>query len=133
MSCPFLGFLVLSEPKSLNREDDQLSNNSFYGSRASENAFIKTRVKILLASTSIGSRMESLEESEMIPERKLLLFYVLIALAISPLDSMRTTSLQLRNRLEPSPGLDEDICRTSKSVKIVNHFLFRSEMCGKKF
>jgi len=40
----------------------------------------------------------------MFPERKLLLFYVLIALAISPLDSMRTTSLQLRNRLEPSPG-----------------------------
>jgi len=48
--------------------------------------------------------METLEESEMFPERKLLLFYVLIALAISPLDSMRTTSLQLRNRLEPSPG-----------------------------
>ena len=79
--------------------------------------------------------METLKESEMFPERKLLLFYVLIALAISPLDSMRTTSLQLRNRLEPSPGLDEDICscRKSKSVKTVNHFLFRSEMCGKKF
>ena len=87
-----------------------MSNNSFQSSsRASENAFIKIWVEILLASSCIGSLMETLEESEMFPERKLLLFYVLIALAISPLDSMRTTSLQLRSRLEPSPGLDEDI------------------------
>ena len=62
------------------------------------------KFKSLLAS-ALGWRMESLQTSEMIPERKLLLFYVLIAFTISPLDSMQTTSLQLRNRLEPSPGL----------------------------
>ena len=56
----------------------------------------------------LGCKKESLQESEMISERKLQLLYVLIAIAISPLDSMLTTSLQLRNRLEPSPGLDED-------------------------
>ena len=70
----------------------------------------------------------------MIPERKFLVSSVFIAFAIAPLDSMQSTSLQLRNRLEPSPGPNmEDPKQNRKKVLLLN-ICFSGQRCaGRNF
>ena len=70
----------------------------------------------------------------MTPDRKFLVSSIFIAFAIAPLDSMMSTSLQLRNRLEPSPGPNmEDPKQIRKKVLLLNSCFSGQRCAGRNF